>query len=131
MNHDQNKSDQEIKNTSSADESKDISAQKNQLDQPSPLPEHSEQRADSETIAQSKTDVQSSSSDLPQTAAELETRQKKSSAIKAIGLIVLCLILGLIAFGLWKSYQPSVIELQGRVEAETIHISTKVPTRGY
>lgn len=129
MNHDQNKSDQEIKNTSSEGESKDISAQKNQLDQPSPLPEHSEQRADSETIAQSKTDVQSSSSDLSPTAAELETRQKKSSAIKAIGLIVLCLILGLIAFGLWKSYQPSVIELQGRVEAETIHISTKVPSR--
>ncbi len=62
MNHDQNKSDQEIKNTSSEGESKDISAQKNQLDQPSPLPEHSEQRTDSETIAQSKTDVQSSSS---------------------------------------------------------------------
>ena len=39
------------------------------------------------------------------------------------------MLLGLIAFGLWKSYQPQQVELQGRVEAETIHISTKVPSR--
>lgn len=35
----------------------------------------------------------------------------------------------MIAFGLWKAYQPQPIELQGRVEAETVHISTKVPSR--
>ncbi|KXZ71407.1 HlyD family secretion protein [Acinetobacter venetianus] len=53
----------------------------------------------------------------------------KKSKAKIIGLIVLILLLGLIAFGLWKAYQPQAIELQGRVEAETVHISTKVPSR--
>lgn len=53
----------------------------------------------------------------------------KKSKAKIIGLIVLILLLGLIAFGLWKAYQPQTIELQGRVEAETVHISTKVPSR--
>ncbi|MCL6246770.1 efflux RND transporter periplasmic adaptor subunit [Acinetobacter sp. ANC 4945] len=53
----------------------------------------------------------------------------KSALIKfGIG-IVLVLLLALIVFGLWKSYQPKQVELQGRVEAETIHISTKVPSR--
>lgn len=54
---------------------------------------------------------------------------KKSGAVKAAGLTALILLLGLIAFGLWKSYQPEALELQGRVEAETIHVSTKVPSR--
>ena len=55
--------------------------------------------------------------------------RNKSALIKfGIG-IVLILLLALIAFGLWKSYQPKQVELQGRVEAETIHISTKVPSR--
>lgn len=54
---------------------------------------------------------------------------KKSAAIKISVCIVLILLLGLIAFGLWKSYQPKEVELQGRVEAETIHVSTKVPSR--
>lgn len=42
---------------------------------------------------------------------------------------MLILLFALIAFGLWKSYQPKEVELQGRVEAETIHVSTKVPSR--
>lgn len=54
---------------------------------------------------------------------------KKSSAIKFVLAAVFILLLGLIAFGLWKSYQPKEVELQGRVEAETIHVSTKVPSR--
>ncbi|WP_278396664.1 HlyD family secretion protein [Acinetobacter venetianus] len=57
------------------------------------------------------------------------TEPPKKSKAKIIGLIVLILLLGLIAFGLWKAYQPQAIELQGRVEAETVHISTKVPSR--
>ncbi|PRD21073.1 UNVERIFIED_CONTAM: antigen protein [Trichonephila clavipes] len=57
------------------------------------------------------------------------TEPPKKSKAKVIGLIVLILLLGLIAFGLWKAYQPQAIELQGRVEAETVHISTKVPSR--
>jgi HlyD family secretion protein len=39
------------------------------------------------------------------------------------------ILLATIAFGLWKSYQPQDIEIQGRVEAETIYVSTKVPSR--
>lgn len=54
---------------------------------------------------------------------------KKSAAVKIAVCIALILLLGLIAFGLWKSYQPKEVELQGRVEAETIHVSTKVPSR--
>ena len=58
------------------------------------------------------------------------TAQDKKSALLKLGIvIILILLLALIAFGLWKSYQPKQVELQGRVEAETIHISTKVPSR--
>ncbi|ENU31545.1 hypothetical protein F991_00690 [Acinetobacter sp. CIP-A165] len=57
------------------------------------------------------------------------TEPPQKSKAKIIGLIILILILGIIAFGLWKAYQPKTIELQGRVEAETVHISTKVPSR--
>jgi HlyD family secretion protein len=67
-----------------------------------------------------------------QNAAEPDAapqKASKSAAVKIAGLIVLILLLGLIAFGLWKSYQPKEVELQGRVEAETIHVSTKVPSR--
>ncbi len=53
----------------------------------------------------------------------------KNSKIKLIISVVIIALLGLIIFGLWKSYQPKPIELQGRVEAETIHVSTKVPSR--
>ncbi|WP_332604458.1 HlyD family secretion protein [Acinetobacter sp. ESBL14] len=53
----------------------------------------------------------------------------KKGKAKIIGFIILILLLGLIAFGLWKAYQPQAIELQGRVESETVHISTKVPSR--
>lgn len=64
-----------------------------------------------------------------QPAAENTDSVKKSGAVKAAGLTALILLLGLIAFGLWKSYQPEALELQGRVEAATIHVSTKVPSR--
>lgn len=57
------------------------------------------------------------------------TEPPKKGKAKIIGLSILILLLGLIAFGLWKAYQPQAIELQGRVESETVHISTKVPSR--
>ena len=82
--------------------------------------------------AVSATDIPASSSqaNIEHTAVEPAAQSsKKSAAIKALGLIVLLAILGLIAFGLWKGYQPKELELQGRVEAETIHVSTKVPSR--
>ena len=64
-------------------------------------------------------------SSLSQTASS----KKNTLLIKIAVAIFLIIVLALIAFGLWKSYQPNEIELQGRVEAETIYVSTKVPSR--
>lgn len=63
----------------------------------------------------------------PQTTAAAQ--DKKAKIKKVLVLILILLLLLLIGFGLWKSYQPQWIELQGRVEAETVHVSTKVPSR--
>lgn len=73
-------------------------------------------------------------SDLPadtdkQTDIAAAETKKKPAALKWILFALIFVILSVIAFGLWKSYQPKEIELQGRVEAETIHIATKVPSR--
>ena len=57
------------------------------------------------------------------------TGSGKGNKLKLIVFIVVVLLLGLIAYGLWKTYLPKTIELQGRVESETVHISTKVPSR--
>ena len=57
--------------------------------------------------------------------------EQKSKAIKLIGGLALIILFIVIAFGLWKAYQPKTVEIQGRVEAETIHVSTKVPSRIY
>lgn len=54
---------------------------------------------------------------------------KKSKLKKIIAVLVVLILLGLIIFGLWKSYQPKTISIQGRVEADTIHVSSKVPSR--
>jgi HlyD family secretion protein len=48
---------------------------------------------------------------------------------KYLLLALLFILLAVIAFGLWKSYQPAPLELQGRVEAETVQVATKVPSR--
>lgn len=83
-----------------------------------------------EAMSATDTPASSSQANTEHTAVEPAAQSsKKSAAIKAMGLIVLLAILGLIAFGLWKGYQPKELELQGRVEAETIHVSTKVPSR--
>ena len=83
-----------------------------------------------EAVSATDTPASSSQANIEHTAVEPAAQSsKKSAAIKAMGLIVLLASLGLIAFGLWKGYQPKELELQGRVEAETIHVSTKVPSR--
>ena len=83
-----------------------------------------------EAVSATDKPASSSQANIEHTAVEPAAQSsKKSAAIKAMGLIVLLAILGLIAFGLWKGYQPKELELQGRVEAETIHVSTKVPSR--
>ena len=120
MNQDQSKSDQDVENTSSEGNSTATSTQNSTIDtQEIPV----EQQVNAETEAKNQPNAQT------QAAVDTNSEPKKSAAIKAIGLMVLIVLLGLIAFGLWKSYQPKEIELQGRVEADTIHVSTKVPSR--
>ncbi|CAD9196890.1 HlyD family secretion protein [Acinetobacter bohemicus] len=120
MNQDQSKSDQDVENTSSEGNSTATSTQNSTIDtQEIPV----EQQVNAETEAKNRQNAQT------QAAVDTNSEPKKSAAIKAIGLMVLILLLGFIAFGLWKSYQPKEIELQGRVEADTIHVSTKVPSR--
>ena len=65
---------------------------------------------------------------IPNSKAD-STGSGKGNKLKLIVFIVVVLLLGLIAYGLWKAYLPKTIELQGRVESETVHISTKVPSR--
>lgn len=88
---------------------------------PSPMPDQSGQ-PDAATDP-----VQPES--VTETPSQKPPANRKSALIKTVGLILVIVLLAAIAFGLWKSYQPKTIEVQGRVEAETIHISTKVPSR--
>lgn len=57
------------------------------------------------------------------------TQPPKKTWLKPLGLILIIAVLGLIAYGLWQSYQPKQVQVQGRVETETVHVSTKVPSR--
>lgn len=61
---------------------------------------------------------------LPEPEKNTENQKKKYLLLALIPIV-----LGIITFGLWKAYQPKEVEIQGRVEAETVHISTKVPSR--
>lgn len=94
--------------------------------------------ATSTAAASAATTAQDNLSATDPVAQVTDTTQPKTDQQKAqtnnkikkilIALIILGLI-ALVAFGLWKSYQPKWIELQGRVEAETLHVSTKLPSR--
>ncbi|OTG62191.1 RND transporter [Acinetobacter sp. ANC 3903] len=116
MTQDQNRPDQDVENTSSEGTSTPISAQS------------SKEKTQETSEQQSNTD-DGFFSYSEQAQATENTDSKSSAAMKVVGIIILILLLGLIGFGLWKSYQPKEVELQGRIEAETIHISTKVPSR--
>ena len=62
----------------------------------------------------------SQSTDDPAQAIQHSTVKEnafKKRTVIAIGLIILIILIGLIAFGLWKSYQPKTVDVQGR-EAE-------------
>lgn len=63
------------------------------------------------------------------TSAEHESSSGLSKPIKYLLLAAIPVLLAVIAFGLWKSYHPTTLELQGQVEAETIQVATKVPSR--
>lgn len=119
MTQDQNKADQDTEKTSSEEATNNPSAQQNELN----TVEHSQEQPNHTDSAFF------SYSEQAQAPATENTNSKSSATIKVVGIIILILLLGLIGFGLWKSYQPKEVELQGRVEAETIHISTKVPSR--
>ena len=73
--------------------------------------------------------LHSTKSDHVQTAEQTAQQPTKKKLIIAVAAIVLIALLGFIAYGLWKSYQPKTVDVQGRVEAETLHVSTKVPSR--
>lgn len=118
MNQDQKKSDQDVENTSSDGSSTDTSAQSSNADTQKTVEQQS--HVDHEFF---------SYSEQAPTSEDPTLNTKKSAVIKVVGITILILLFGLIAFGLWKSYQPQQVELQGRVEAETIHVSTKVPSR--
>ncbi|ELW85148.1 hypothetical protein ACIN5021_3108, partial [Acinetobacter sp. OIFC021] len=82
---------------------------------------------DTEHTGQDQQNIQTDNAQEVKTSKS--SQPPKSSKIKLIIAVGIIALLGLIIFGLWKSYQPKPIELQGRVEAETIHVSTKVPSR--
>lgn len=48
---------------------------------------------------------------------------------RLLALLVVALVLGVIAYGLYQAFKPATLTLEGRVEAQTIHVSTKLPSR--
>jgi HlyD family secretion protein len=83
----------------------------------------------SEQLTENNTGIENSAEHLNDVSEKETDPTSKPKLIKSIGIVLVILLLGLIAFGLWKSYQPKMVEIQGRVEAETLHISTKIPSR--
>ncbi len=85
----------------------------------SPQPVESTQ--DPESIASSKTKldnhVESNRANPP---------SKKSKLIR-IGFILF--LVAMVALGLWLAYKPEKQQIQGMVEAKTINVSTKIPSR--
>ena len=80
--------------------------------------------------AASSSDTEKSPAQQVETKTEIEnnattsTEQQQAPEIakkkKYLLLALIPVLLAVIAFGLWKSYQPAPLELQGRVEAETV-----------
>ena len=74
---------------------------------------------------ETKTEIENNAT----TSTEHEQAPEISKKKKYLLLALIPVLLAVIAFGLWKSYQPALLELQGRVEAETVQVATKVPSR--
>lgn len=86
----------------------------------------------SSTETESSPAPQTQSATLEENHAPASTDEQPpeiSKKKKYLLLALLPILLAVIIFGLWKSYQPAPLELQGRVEAETIQVATKVPSR--
>lgn len=45
------------------------------------------------------------------------------------GLIILCLLVAAVAWGLWQASRPPVLVLQGQLDAELVSVAPKVPGR--
>ena len=65
----------------------------------------------------------------PQNIQIADENSSSNSKKTYLLLALIPILLVIIGFGLWKSYQPNEIELQGRVEAETVQVATKLPSR--
>ncbi|ENW28675.1 HlyD family secretion protein [Acinetobacter lwoffii] len=74
---------------------------------------------------ETKTEIENNAATSTEQQQAPEIAKKK----KYLLLALIPVLLAVIAFGLWKSYQPAPLELQGRVEAETVQVATKVPSR--
>ncbi|ENW29005.1 HlyD family secretion protein [Acinetobacter lwoffii] len=74
---------------------------------------------------ETKTEIENNAA----TSTEHEQAPEIAKKKKYLLLALIPVLLAVIAFGLWKSYQPAPLELQGRVEAETVQVATKVPSR--
>ncbi|MCO8060561.1 HlyD family secretion protein [Acinetobacter lwoffii] len=74
---------------------------------------------------ETKTEIENNATTSTEQQQTPEIAKKK----KYLLLALIPVLLAVIAFGLWKSYQPAPLELQGRVEAETVQVATKVPSR--
>jgi HlyD family secretion protein len=74
-------------------------------------------------------EIKSENSTQNQTTQQHAPSNKKKSILIIAAVIILSVLLALIAFGLWKSYQPKMVDIQGRVEADSLYVSTKVPSR--
>ena len=83
-----------------------------------------------ELITEQREDQAQTGMNQDNSSSDTTNTHQKSKRIKVVGTLALILLLGVITFGLWKAYQqPKTVDVQGRVEAETLHISTKVPSR--
>jgi HlyD family secretion protein len=91
--------------------------------------QHTEQATPDTTKVESKTSLETGATESVNGSPLSEHETSKPKIVKMLVTILIILLLGVIAFGLWKSYQPKLVEIQGRVEAETIHISSKIPSR--
>ena len=85
---------------------------------------------DHQPIDQNKLKSETASNPTDQDSAPSSVSSKPTPPFAKVAIgIGIILLLSLIAFGLWKAYTPQVVQLQGRVEAETLHVSTKIPSR--
>jgi HlyD family secretion protein len=55
-----------------------------------------------------------------------DTTAKKSRILRSL---IIVFLIALVALGLWLAYKPAPQQIQGMVEATTLNVSTKVPSR--